>query len=74
MRLFLFFFARGSTVVERLIHDHYKAKGAWFGRTPCDFCPRSHQEKYDLETCGGMEDVVEVVEAYLLRLGWSVDR
>ncbi|KAJ7062960.1 hypothetical protein B0H15DRAFT_958766 [Mycena belliarum] len=51
---------------ERLIHLHFKLRGAWLGRQPCDFCPTKHQEKYDLEGCGGRAGVRAAVELYLV--------
>ncbi|KAJ7088808.1 hypothetical protein B0H15DRAFT_949439 [Mycena belliarum] len=59
---------------ERLIHVHFKLRGAWLGRQPCDFCPTKHQEKYDLEACGGRAGVRAAVELYLGLLRWRILR
>ncbi|KAJ7065111.1 hypothetical protein B0H15DRAFT_973675 [Mycena belliarum] len=59
---------------ERLIHLHFKLRGAWLGRQPCDFCPTKHQEKYDLEACGGRAGVRAAVELYLGLLRWRILR
>ncbi|KAJ7088807.1 hypothetical protein B0H15DRAFT_949438 [Mycena belliarum] len=59
---------------ERLIHLHFKLRGAWLGRQPCDFCPTKHQEKYDLEGCGGRAGVRAAVELYLGLLRWRIVR
>ncbi|KAJ7075710.1 hypothetical protein B0H15DRAFT_865939 [Mycena belliarum] len=59
---------------EKLIHTHFKLKGAWLGRTACDFCKTEHQEKYDKGTCGGRAVVVQEVEFYLGLLGWPILR
>ncbi|KAJ7075711.1 hypothetical protein B0H15DRAFT_806001 [Mycena belliarum] len=59
---------------EHLMHLHYKLRGAWLGRTPCDFCPVSHQEQYDRNGCGGRRVVEAEVEFYLRKLRWPIVR
>ncbi|KAJ7688541.1 hypothetical protein B0H17DRAFT_1135514 [Mycena rosella] len=59
-----------NSSVESLIHEHFKRAGAWLGPSKCEFCPVSHCEKYEYRRCGGRDTVIEVVEAYLRRLGW----
>ncbi|KAJ7441687.1 hypothetical protein FB451DRAFT_1190871 [Mycena latifolia] len=60
--------------VERIVHTHFKLKDAWLGRTACDFCPVQHQEKYDLDACGGRTAIIQEVESLIRVLGWPVIR
>ncbi|KAJ7078215.1 hypothetical protein C8R44DRAFT_754961 [Mycena epipterygia] len=63
-----------TTNRQRLIHLHFKLHGAWIRPEECEFCGTKHCEKFDYARCGGSNGVVAVVEYYLWRLGWPINR
>ena len=66
--------AVGLTGVEKIIHLELKRHGAWLGRVRCRYCPRAHQEKYDLREIGSVTGFIAIVEARLRAMGWPVTR
>ncbi|KAJ7050808.1 hypothetical protein C8F01DRAFT_1092137 [Mycena amicta] len=59
---------------EMLVHSHFKCEGAWLRPTPCLACFVKHCEKFDTVACGGLNEIVHVVEDYLQQLGWHITR
>ncbi|KAJ7207314.1 hypothetical protein B0H12DRAFT_1080059 [Mycena haematopus] len=59
---------------ERILHLELKCRAAWKGRVRCRFCPRAHQEKYDLGKCGGLVGFVGIAESRLGASGWLWSR
>ncbi|KAJ7252024.1 hypothetical protein C8J57DRAFT_1238366 [Mycena rebaudengoi] len=59
-------------LVEAILHRHYKLSGAWRGPTPCDYCPRSHIERFSLFRVGGIVGFCDVVGYYLQALQWPI--
>ncbi|KAJ7675571.1 hypothetical protein B0H17DRAFT_1140195 [Mycena rosella] len=61
-------------VAEALLHNHFKREGAWIWPHECDWCTVNHQEKFDLEDCGGRRGIIQVAEGYHKLLGWPIFR
>ncbi|KAJ7286826.1 hypothetical protein C8J57DRAFT_1215132 [Mycena rebaudengoi] len=59
-------------LVEAILHRHYKLSGAWRGPTPCDYCPRSHIERFSLFRVGGIAGFCDVMGYYSQALQWPI--
>ncbi|KAJ7058640.1 hypothetical protein C8F01DRAFT_1255790 [Mycena amicta] len=59
---------------ENLVHLHFKHAGAWIRPSLCRYCRKRHHEKFHYGACRGASKIKRVVEYYLWRLGWLVNR
>ncbi|KAJ7617438.1 hypothetical protein DFH06DRAFT_1364428 [Mycena polygramma] len=57
--------------LEKIVHKYLKAKGAWRGPRFCQYCGRHHIEKFDLDLCGGRQQLYSVIDVFVLILVFS---
>ncbi|KAJ6626395.1 meiotically up-regulated gene 113-domain-containing protein [Mycena sp. CBHHK59/15] len=45
-----------ATKLERLVHLEFKSENAWLATSQCESCGVRHQEKFDVQKVGGVEE------------------
>ncbi|KAJ7732509.1 hypothetical protein B0H16DRAFT_1732710 [Mycena metata] len=57
--------------MEAYLHQWATLRGAWLGRVECKFCHTRHQEKFYLDACGGIKEIIEAAEYIAYLKGWT---